>query len=251
MNTTPDPEVAVLVASSDGYRDLWQPFFALFRRYWPDCPYPVYLGSNTLRSDEDGVQTLAVGSESNWTRSFEAMLAAVPATYVIVLLEDYLLTDPVRTERVRALVRLLAERDGACLRLIAVPGAPEPGPDDPRIGELPRGTPYRLSLQAAIWNRETLLALLEPDESPWELELLGSARTDELPQPFLSVVQGEPPELPYFCTAVVRGVWLRDALSLLRREGIRVVSDRPREPVARFVRRRWGPRVKRVLGRPR
>lgn len=35
---------------------------------------------------------------------------------------------------------------------------------------------YYLSFQAAIWNRKNLLSLLEPGESPWQTELLGSDR---------------------------------------------------------------------------
>lgn len=247
MSGTSDEATAILVASSDGYQDLWRPFITLFDRYWADCPYPVYFGSNAMSYEGEGIRPLAVGHEADWTASFQAMLEAIPHRYVIVLLEDYFLTKPVDTARIAELARLLAEEDGACLRLIAVPGAPQPGVHDPHIGELPRGTPYRLSLQAAIWNRETLLSLLEPGESPWELELVGSSRTNTLPQPFLSVVQDSPPVLPYFCTGVVRGVWLRDALTLLRREGIDVASNRPREPFARYLRRRHGPRLKRLL----
>lgn len=50
-------DVAVVVASCDAYADLWEPFFRLFRRYWPDCPYPVYLGSNfrTYRINPSGL----------------------------------------------------------------------------------------------------------------------------------------------------------------------------------------------------
>ena len=37
--------VALLVISID--RDLWPPFFELLWRHWPDCPYPIHLGSET------------------------------------------------------------------------------------------------------------------------------------------------------------------------------------------------------------
>jgi len=37
---------SILIPSCDKYSDLWRPFFTLFWRHWPDCPFPVYLGSN-------------------------------------------------------------------------------------------------------------------------------------------------------------------------------------------------------------
>ena len=34
---------AILILSCDKFSDLWKPFFDLFWKYWPDCPYNVYL----------------------------------------------------------------------------------------------------------------------------------------------------------------------------------------------------------------
>jgi len=39
-------DTCVLIASCDAYSDAWAPFFALMKKYWPDCPYPIYLISN-------------------------------------------------------------------------------------------------------------------------------------------------------------------------------------------------------------
>jgi len=39
-------KIAVLVVSCDKYADLWPPFFQLFLRFWPECPFSVYLISN-------------------------------------------------------------------------------------------------------------------------------------------------------------------------------------------------------------
>ncbi len=41
-------ELAILVCSCDKYADVWEPFFKLFFKFWPDCPYPIYLLSNYL-----------------------------------------------------------------------------------------------------------------------------------------------------------------------------------------------------------
>ena len=53
---TPGQLCSVLVPSCDAYADLWIPFFALFWRYWSDCPFPVYLGTNPV----DGASGLAL-----------------------------------------------------------------------------------------------------------------------------------------------------------------------------------------------
>jgi hypothetical protein len=220
--------LSVLVASCDAYADLWRPFFTLFRRYWPDCPYPVYLGSNFASHPDPELKHVHIGEDRDWALGFRAMLEAMPTDRVLVLLEDYLLTAPADTARIKRLAGHMRERDAGCLRLVPVPGAPSPDSSSPEVGELPRGMSYRVSLQAAVWDRATLLELVTPGESPWQLEHQGSGRSDVLPQPFLSVVQGAAWPLPYFATAVVRGVWLRDAVALCRSEGVPVdLAARP------------------------
>lgn len=39
------------------------------------------------------------------------------------------------------------------------------------IIETPFETPYQMSLQAGIWNRELMLEVLVPDKTPWEVEI--------------------------------------------------------------------------------
>ncbi len=57
-----EPGCAVLVMSCGAYRDLWTPFFTLFWRYWPDCPFEVYLGTDCETFDDRQVTMLAVGN---------------------------------------------------------------------------------------------------------------------------------------------------------------------------------------------
>lgn len=244
-------DVSVLVASCDWYSDLWHPFFTLFRRYWPDCPYRVFLGANFASYPDPGVEHVHVGEDRDWALGFRAMLKSLPTDLVLVLLEDYLLTAPTDTLRIERLVARMRDRDAACMRLVPVPGAPTADPNFPEAGELPRGMPYRVSLQAAVWEKRALLELLTPGESPWGLEHDGSGRSAALPQPFLSVVQRAPWPLPYFATAVVRGVWLRDAVALCRREGVPVdLSARPIETRRAYAARRLRP-LRRRLGAAR
>ena len=220
MSNVAAPEASVLVLSCDRYADLWQPFFTLFHRYWPDCPYPVYLGTNELAYDETEVTSLQAGEDRGWAVGAHAVLAQIPTRYVIVLLEDYLLTAPADTARIAELVGLASDDGLGCLRLAPVPGAAVELPGLPGVGELPRGAPYRVSLQAAVWDVRTLGALILDGESPWLLETAGSQRSNLRDEAFLSVTQDAAWPLPYLATAIVRGRWIREGVELCRREGI-------------------------------
>ena len=227
-------KVAVLISSCDNYQDLWEPFFTLFFRYWPDCPYPVYLGTNHLMYDHPRVKTIAIGDETDWSSDFHRMLERIPQPYVIVMMEDFLPTKSVDTAKIEKLITYMEAKGAGCLRL-----CPRPDLsclDNPEAGEISKGADYRLSLQAAVWNKQTLLELLRDGESAWELEINGTKRSNNLDVPFMCVTCDSP--IPYFCTGVVKGKWVREAVELCEKEGIEVdlTVRSVQTPVDRFLR---------------
>src|SRR5208283_4870127 len=217
-------DISVLVVSCDKYRDLWAPFFTLFFRYWPDCPYPVYLCANATSYEDPRVSPLLAGADISWSSNLKRCLEQFPSKYFILLQEDFLFTKPVDTPRIRELVDYFHERGAACLRLFPSPLPEKTMRDNPGVGEILRGAAYRVSLQAAIWEKAALHELLVEGESPWDLENFGSKRSDLSDRLFLSIAERDRKKWPldYFSTAVVQGRWVREAVELCAREGITV-----------------------------
>lgn len=166
------------------------------------------------------MKTIAIGDETDWSSDFRSMLEQIPQPYMIVLIEDYLLTQHIDTTVIEGLITYMEDREAGCLRLYPCPGPDRPCPDNPLVGEISKGADYRLSLQAAVWDKQTLLELLRDGESAWELELNGTKRTNDLDAPFLGVIGDSP--IPYFCTGVVKGKWVKEAVKLCETEGIEV-----------------------------
>ena len=83
---------AVLVPSCDPYMDLWRPYFALFFRYWNDCPYRIYLGANKLSYDHPRVTTLHSGQGTNWANRVREHVELIDAEYILLFLEDFFFT---------------------------------------------------------------------------------------------------------------------------------------------------------------
>lgn len=217
-------DIAVLVVSCDKYQDLWKPFFTLFFKYWQDCPYPVYLGSNHSVYNDSRIKTITIGDDKDWSSGFRKILEQIPHPYVILLLEDYLLKQQVNNDRIQALAAYMKRKMAGCLRLFPCPGPDVPCNDNIEVGEILKESDYRLSLQAAIWDKQVLLRLLQAGETPWQLEVRGSKRTDTMETSFLSVKRNSDHNypIPYFCTAVVRGKWIPDAVELCKKEGINI-----------------------------
>lgn len=226
QDATLDDDVAVLISSCDSYNDIWGPFFALFFKYWPDCPYPVYLSTNHLDYNHPRVTTIKIGDDTNWSAGFRCVLEQIQHPYLIVMMEDFLPIETVNATMIERLVCYMDKKKAGYLRLFPCPGPDLPCNDNPEVGEISKGSAYRLSLQAAIWNKQVLIDLLREGESAWELEINGTKRTNNLNVPFLCVTGKSP--IPYFCTGVVKGKWMREAVELCKREGIEIdVKVRP------------------------
>ena len=83
-----------------------------------------------------------------------------------------------------------------------------------------------------------MLSIVDPKESVWDFELIGVKRAEQLDGMFLSVEideRGDPLEegdypITYFCTAINRGTWRREAVKIIRRHGFDVdLKARPQE----------------------
>jgi len=215
-------ECAVLVASCDKYRDLWSPFFTLFERFWGDCPFPVYLASNTVTARAGRAHTLLSGPDGSWSGSLAAVLRALPEEHVMLFLDDLFLCRPVNTQELVHRFRWLRQRGGNCLRLNG-----SPPPDrllDSEVGVVSPGTLYRASTVLSLWRREALLDLLVPGETAWEFEIAGSVRSDAHEGFYatrtarLDVVN-----------TVIQGKWEPGALARVRALGVE--PDLSRRPV--------------------
>jgi len=211
-------EPVVLVVSCDKYSDLWSPFFQLFRKHWPDCPYEVFLGTNYLSFDSNGVTSIPIGQDRSWAENLRFMLDAVDSSRIIMFLEDFLMIDGADTPKIRRLVELAGRHKVGCLRLF-----PHPTPTGRLagfgdIGMIQPGDEWRVSTQTAIWDKKLLYSLAKPGFSAWQFEIIGSLLSDTLPDLFWSVYE---PAVNY-CNGVVLGKWVPQGLEACGKAGVKV-----------------------------
>ncbi len=225
------PDVAVLVVSCDKYSDLWEPFFTFLTRYWPDCPYPVFLLANFSDWSRNGVSTVRIGRDVSWSDSLRLAVERLGVPYLLTIQDDFLLEAPVSTRALTRAVRELHDRGGAYLRLVptAVPWWRRTGRPGPILASIRAHTPYRISNQASVWSSAALLRLLRPGESPWQMEVEGSERSSEDVGAYFSATT---PLLRYHPHgAVIRGKWSRRAARRCREARV----WRPGRPIQSVV----------------
>ncbi len=177
-NMNKKSNVTILVLSCDKYQDLWKPFFYCFRKFWKNCPYPVYLGSNTISCKEKNVQTILSGSDKDWSSSLLSILRKIETPYIFLWLDDIF---PIRTIDQTKFAEALDFMVKHKARHMHVEPTPRPDKvlDGHAYGVYQKGAPYR-GITFGFWEVASLTKLLIPGENPWNFEILGSYRTSYL-----------------------------------------------------------------------
>lgn len=212
-------DVTVLMLTCKKFEQCWEPFFILFKKYWPNCPFELIMGTDS--GNYDKIKTIEVGEDLGWIKNCLYILKKIKSKKVIIFFEDFLPCEPFNSKRIEELVQISINNNIGCLRLQPCPGPTIDWEKDTSLGVLEKNAPYRFSWQTAIWDREFLISLLDPNETPWQTEINGSKRTNLTNREFISVKRGESPT-PYIITAIVKGKWLDSAIEFLKTEGISI-----------------------------
>ena len=237
MLATPS-NLAILVLSCNKYSDLWDPFFYFFFKYWTDCPYKVYLSSNSISYNNSKVSTISSGESTNWSREATIVLNQIKEDYVLIILEDYFIYKNVDQVLVEKCFKYLKDNNGLFFRLAIFPKnystwwnySPT---TDKQIGKIQKNELYPINLQVGIWSKKGLLEIIKEGESPWKFEIEGSKRIKNTEMECfclidnlnLKYVHGP---ITYLCSAVSQGKWMKDAVFLAKKEGIHLDTSKRR-----------------------
>ena len=215
LNKVNGPSIGVLVVSCDKYSDIWAPFFHCFKRFWPTCPYKIYLLTNNLSPEFQGVATIQVGDDLSWSENVLNAIKSLDEEYILMFIDDLLLTHQVDNLRLNQIVKWVADERPPYVQLLQseVPDAP----CNELVGKVLPGTLYRTSTVLSLWKKETLKALLKPGESAWDFELIGSARSDAFGDFYRSWS-----DVFQVTNCIIKGKWFPPALKVMRDLGVPV-----------------------------
>ena len=216
----------------------------MFWRNWPDCPFPVHLGSNEQVFEHPRVTNIRIGPDKDWTSSTRKMLESLDTEYVLILLDDFFIRETVDTNRVLSFLNALVEMKGHMLQLRKPIRRPFLRMKEfPDIAKLMVGTPYRVNLQPTIWRINSLLSIMRDGESPQEFEVNASKRSSSYDDGYYCLRRERPIEWKHH--VVEKGKWFRSAATYFGKADIG--CDFTRRPIISkieqiiwTVRKKWG-----------
>jgi len=229
--------VSIFISSFDGFSDCWKPYYHGLQKYWPDCPYEIFITTNFKESGDASIRTIKVGEDKGWSRNTLHALSKITSPYIIYTHEDFWINHRVQTHIIEEYVDMMDKGRADYIRLFPCPEPDYEHEYDKRLGVLADNAAYRTSLQVAIWRKSVFQELIVEEENPWQFETQGTIRSKKYGPRFLSVrrfydAKKEPFHygIDYVCTAINKGKWSKAAKIYASQEGLAInFSNRPHE----------------------
>lgn len=224
-------DISILVVGFDGYADVWNHFFELMNKYWPNRP-KTYLATSEAKPEYEGVEVVTAGPNTEWSLRARAGLEKITTPYVILMLEDFFITDYVDNTLVKECLELV-EQDNILFYQILVQlikqtwekGKPYKG--NKRIHIIPSDKKYGINLQAAIWNTDFLKEKIGNENyNAWifEMNQLDSEKYNQEKIEYLI----DDRNILNITHTVVQSKYLRGAVRKIEKQGYHIdLNERP------------------------
>ena len=175
-------ELEILVISCDKFDDCWIPFSECIHKFWPDCPYPISLCTETKDAPYDiSLFTKTYKSDNkSWSARISDACNKINAEYVLFVLEDQWLAKQIENDAIIQNIEFMNKDNsiGVVYLEKRVLGERNCKVLSDRYIEIPQNISYRFSAGPAIWRKSYLSKILNSDENAWEFEKKGSFRKD-------------------------------------------------------------------------
>jgi hypothetical protein len=211
---------SILINTSDGYQDCWEPFFKLLKKFWPGCNAPIYLNTGKVTwscAEFPGLICICtekdVYKKMSWSECLLHALGAIDTPLVLYFQEDYFLDKQVRSEIVNRAASYMLDNpwvDNISLTRHCSPG-PYTNHQEDWLQIISPKARYRISTQASLWRVEALKRYLDPIENGWMFEIFGTWRAQKRSGLFLSTKWDDDsggPAINYLHTGIIKGKWL-------------------------------------------
>lgn len=167
-----EEDLSVIVLSFDGYRDVWPYFFQTFTKYWGDCKYDKYLINNEAQIQYSDFKVINTGKEKNWCYRAKKGIEQINSKYVLLLLEDYFIGTKVNSLDIIDAMNFIKDNDVRYFRITNIPHTRRKKENNKTIYPIYENEEYGVNLQAAVWEKEYLIDILNQVEgSAWDFEM--------------------------------------------------------------------------------
>jgi hypothetical protein len=169
----------ITVLASNNYAHCLPPFAYLFNKFFPGQSVKIVRYDIRPRGLPGNFTNIAIGKQADysWSGGLIKYLYGHLDDFILLMLEDYFLSQPVNVHAVRAAWGLMLENPQiAKIDLTDDRLKVDHADFDNTFIQSAGDAPFQTSVQAAIWRKDFLLQFLDPTETPWQFERRGTKR---------------------------------------------------------------------------
>ena len=150
-------ELAIVGTFYDGYYAIWEDFLELFSKFWPDCPYPLFIVNDSKELDYEKKYNVTVyhaGENAEYSQRVQTALEKIDAKYYLLLLEDFFIGEKLDKNALKDTISFIKENNIKYYRMQM-----NEFTQSRCKGTIKKITPdmeYTISCQPSIWKREFL-----------------------------------------------------------------------------------------------
>ncbi len=178
--------LTILVNSCDKYESVWDPFFKLLLKQWPECKNMSFVLNTETKvyfCDFLNVKTICGGTKRTWSERLKYVLNQIDTDYILYFLEDFFLLQKVDNDTFLEAFDFIKAHDD--VGYIGLKYSPEHIFKEGSKADLSEHfinkddivTINRINSMTALWRKDWLTSLLRSHETPWEFEKYGSVRS--------------------------------------------------------------------------
>ena len=227
-------QYSILINTCDKFEDCWDPFFKLFKLYWPDCKGKIYLNTEYKDYSYPGLDIIAIkcckrhhiphSKQATWSQCLKWALEETNTDIILYMQEDYFLNAPANNVLFTELLDLFAHNtDMHCLQISPSTDGSDGSTKYKHIDIIKRTYRYRIGCQTALWKRNVLYSYIKEKESAWDFEEFASERAHYIPHNFYIINRqwlNTNPIIPYLATGIIQGRWWEPVVNLFKDHGI-------------------------------
>ena len=224
-------DVSMIFCTCDAYSDLWDGFFKLFKKYWPEWDGEIIFNTDGLEYSYDGLNIINVphneGDSRAWSDMFTKALRLCKNEKILLVLDDFYFMDYVDHKRWLHTVDIMNQNP----KIQSITYLYEHGgykSTSPIEGFWMRKhfSLYKITAHLTLYRRDYLLSILRKGESAWDFEINGTVRSWFKGGIFPCMEKSGQPIIPYDGDFVRHGMFIeKNRQYFEEKEGI-VFSDK-------------------------
>ena len=171
-NTSLRKFLTVVIVCYDPYWDAIELSPLFLDKYWPNCsPRVLYVTSEIEKVGNH--ETITTKGNLSFRERLVTALKNVATDYVMVLLDDYLISKPVDENKIQSVIEFMENNGAYYCELYTMFSRPRGVKVQKDFLLISKKRKYRINLQPSIFRKELLLDALSSENviTAWDLEL--------------------------------------------------------------------------------